>query len=554
MEQIGEDASSNPMLPEYASPSSFTANIDMHDDLSNQRTNNTRHSLLSKMAPTHLFTPVVLSILVTETAERFSYFGFRALLVLYFTNDLFLDENTAISAFAYTTCLANFSPLLGAMVAERAGRFRTILGFGCLYAIGLMILTHAAFLQDDIQGDPYRANGVGESLRTLFWKRALTCVGLALVCMGTGGIKPVVNIFGADQVALRDRSTTADESNTYPTHRASEEEEIIGRTATTQTSLEVLSTQDGDDHAVREFFNFFYFCINLGAVTSFAVIPIVKVHFGFGVAFLLPTLFMVFALCLFYSKRNQYIHRDQHDDRAQHEGSKLATTFRICFQLIRQRIGSNLPRTWRNPHNHQLISQRDDAEPQQEQIHGLVARTRIDVSQDIFQSEPGQSSSDVNTTTSWAQNQVELEDARQALQILPIMAMLPIFWMLYDQQGSVWTLQASRMALHGLEPEQLNMLNPLEIMIFIPLFDRVIYPAMEERKWNIPPLRRMGWGMVLAALSFIMSGVLEQAIELSPMGAVNVMWQVPQITILAVGEIFLSVTGLEVSTRQDDTR
>jgi dipeptide/tripeptide permease len=531
----------------------------MQDALSSQRTNNARPSLSSKLAPTHLFTPVVLSILVTETAERFAYFGFRALLVLFFTKDLFLDENTAISAFAFTTCLANFSPLLGAMLAERSGRFRTILGFGCLYAVGLMILTHAAFLQGDSQGDPYRANGVADSLRTLFWKRALTCAGLFLVCIGTGGIKPVVNIFGADQVALRDPSITAIQSKNYPTHSDCEEEEIVGRTAASQTHLEVASTQDDDEHAVREFFNFFYFCINVGAVASFAVVPIIKVHFGFGVAFLLPTLFMVFALCIFYSKRKQYIHRDQHNDHAQIEGPKLATTFRICLQLIRQKIGSNLhhPRhkgTWRNAHIHQLVSQRDEAELQQDPIRGLAARTPTDRIQDIFQSEPAQSSSPMHKTTSWAQNQVELEDAYRALQILPIMSMLPMFWMLYDQQGSVWTLQASRMALHGLAPEQLNMLNPLEIMIFIPLFDRVIYPSMEERKWNIPPLRRMGWGMVLASLSFIVSGVLEQVIEMSPTSSVHVLWQVPQITILSVGEIFLSVTGLEVSTRQDETR
>jgi dipeptide/tripeptide permease len=489
----------------------------------------------------NLFTPVVLSILATETAERFAYFGFRAVLVLYFKLDLYLDDNTAISCFAYTTCLANFSPLLGALLADGPlGRFRTILWFGCLYALGLMILTYGAFLSHD-DSDAYRAHGVKDSLRTLFWKRALTFVGLVMVCVGTGGIKPCVNIFGADQVALRDRSNPVDETPL----REHEEEEIIGRTATTQTDMELSSD---NEHAVREFFNFFYFCINVGALTSFSVIPIVKRNFGFGVAFLLSAIFMTLALALFYSRRNEYIYRPEDEEK-----STLAMTFKMCFRLMRRKIVNR----------HQLVSQQSDVEndeTEEKQIHILVERTSECHQEEDFQDEPLHFQSPRHSmlinekSDSWAKQQMIMDDAQQALQILPIMAMLPVFWMLYDQQGSVWTLQARKMALHGLEPEQINLLNPLEIMLFIPLFDRIIYPAMEQRKINIDPLRRMGWGMLLAAISFVVSGFLEHILETSDAESIHVFWTVPQITILAVGEIFLSVTGLEYAYSRSPDR
>jgi dipeptide/tripeptide permease len=45
-------------------------------------------------------------------------------------------------------------------------------------------------------------------------------------------------------------------------------------------------------------------------------------------------------------------------------------------------------------------------------------------------------------------------DAEQVLHLMPLMLFFPVFWMLYDQQGSVWTLQATRLDLHGFEPEQ----------------------------------------------------------------------------------------------------
>src|SRR3569832_1690579 len=130
----------------------------------------------------------------------------------------------------------------------------------------------------------------------------------------------------------------------------------------------------------------------------------------------------------------------------------------------------------------------------------------------------------------------QLDDAAQALHVMPIIAMLPIFWCLYDQQSSVWTLQATRMELNGLQPEQLNVVNPLEIMVLVPLFDRCIYPALEVRGVDLRPLRRMSWGMILAAVSFVVSAVVEHVMqqrEASGGPKVNVWWQLPQITILS---------------------
>ena len=94
----------------------------------------------------------------------------------------------------------------------------------------------------------------------------------------------------------------------------------------------------------------------------------------------------------------------------------------------------------------------------------------------------------------------------------------------------------------------MQVVNPLEIMLFIPLFDKIIYPALQNRGWNIRPLRRMGWGMLLAAASFAVSAGVEHSLqqrERNDQPPLSVLWQLPQITILAVAEIFLSVTGLE---------
>jgi POT family len=134
------------------------------------------------------------------------------------------------------------------------------------------------------------------------------------------------------------------------------------------------------------------------------------------------------------------------------------------------------------------------------------------------------------------------------------------------------------MNLYGIiQPEQINVLNPIGLFLLIPVFDKAIYPALEKREIDISPLRRMGWGMVLVSLAFYISGIVEYIIDYRHQNGhppISVLWQIPQIglmvsfgslaygkrrkwlvtnfvpgisvfTIKTVAEIFISVTGLE---------
>ena len=157
--------------------------------ISDSHTSNDKSSD-SKLLPSFLTAPVVC-ILITETAERFTYYGFRAILILYFTQSLKWEDNTAIAIYSYTISLAYGTPLLGAVVADAwLGKYATILSFGCAYALGLVILTLGAYLAEDGK----------EGVITQRW---LTLIGLFFICVGTGGIKPCVSAFGADQVIAK---------------------------------------------------------------------------------------------------------------------------------------------------------------------------------------------------------------------------------------------------------------------------------------------------------------------------------------------------------------
>ena len=485
---------------------------------------------------------VVWSIVVTETSERCAYYGFRAILVLWFTIGLGYNENEAVAMFAMTTALAYGSPLLGAILADGGlGRYRTIFWFSLLYLVGLAFLTAAGYSSYSMN-TPEAAYTEKPALA-----RRLTFVGLLFACIGTGGIKPCVSAFGADQISLQNEDVSIQGRNysvvaTNPSTGTPFQEMKMERD--TASSINQSLAVDTDDEyperskRIQEFFAIFYVGINIGALLAFVAIPMVRASWGFGAAFLFPTLFMALALGVFWSQRRKYKHGTS--------ASSLMQMMRVCALLMYERLRRVCKRYCFHHHGNPLDNDQ----------HPRLSDDASYSPQNPCNPHAAQSGSRFESSASTSrQPQPEdqiIRDASQCLHILPILSLLPIFWMLYDQQSSVWTLQAIRMDLKGLQPEQLNVLNTIEIIAFVPLFDRVVYPFLKKHGvWNALPLSRMKWGMFFASLAFVTSGMLEMYIQLqSEPNIVHIAWQIPQITLLSIGEVLLSVTGLEFAYAQ----
>merc|ERR1719205_25074 len=90
---------------------------------------------------------------------------------------------------------------------------------------------------------------------------------------------------------------------------------------------------------------------------------------------------------------------------------------------------------------------------------------------------------------------------------------IPVFWALYDQSGSRWTFQATGMdgsfGATRIKPDQMQVVNPILVMVFIPLFDKIIYPFFARFNLLKKPLQRMAVGGIITACSFFASGFLE---------------------------------------------
>ena len=100
-------------------------------------------------------------------------------------------------------------------------------------------------------------------------------------------------------------------------------------------------------------------------------------------------------------------------------------------------------------------------------------------------------------------------------------------------------------------PEQVQVVNGILILAMIPLFNYWLYPAI-IRFFPLTPLRKIGIGLFLTALSFVFIWWIQ--IQIDHGGRPNVGWQLIAYVILSAGEVMVSITGLEFSYTQAPNR
>ena len=176
-------------------------------------------------------------IIVNDIAERFSFYGMRAILVIFMTQYLMgsnglldtMSEEDATSYFHLFVSTAYFLPILGAILADALwGKYRTIIILSLIYCAG-----HLALYIDDT--------------------RIGLLLGLTLIAIGSGGIKPSIASNVGDQ---------------------------FGK---------------ANQHLLSRAFSWYYFGINIGSSTSSLLTPWLLVNFGPSIAFGVPGIFMLLA-------------------------------------------------------------------------------------------------------------------------------------------------------------------------------------------------------------------------------------------------------------------
>ncbi|XXT22975.1 POT family MFS transporter [Sorangium sp. So ce429] len=383
---------------------------------------------------TDTFPPQIKYIIGNEGCERFSFYGMKNILTFFMINYMLIHEHVAKANYHLFVSACYFFPLLGGFLSDRFfGKYRTILWLSLVYCAG-----HACL-------------AVFESSPTGFY------AGLALIALGSGGIKPCVSAHVGDQFSEENK------------------------------------------HLVKHVFALFYWIINFGSFFASALIPKTLEWFGPRVAFGIPGVLMLIATLVFWMGRDRYVH---------------------------------VPPTGKNPHS--FVRVLWDAVRGGRAARGGAARGHF------LEAARGR------------HPEGAIDGAKAVLRVMTIFAPIPVFWALFDQKGSTWVVQATRMDLdflgYRLAPSQLMALNPLMVMLIIPFNTMILYPALERRGFRLSALGRMTAGMAVAGLSFVAVAAIELAMTSG--GQLSVLWQAAPYLLITFAEVLVSTTGLEFAYSQ----
>jgi proton-dependent oligopeptide transporter, POT family len=137
------------------------------------------------------------------------------------------------------------------------------------------------------------------------------------------------------------------------------------------------------------------------------------------------------------------------------------------------------------------------------------------------------------------------------LKLLPLYAFVAIFWALFDQTGSTWIFQSQDMDRNflGFEwlPSQIQSLNSVFVLTFIPLFAYVLYPV-GDRVWKLSPLRKIGLGLFIMVASFALVALIQRWIDSGERP--NIVWQILAFALLTIAEVMVSIVALEYAYTQ----
>ena len=432
----------------------------------------------SSAAPPARFPPQIKYIIGNEGCERFSFYGMRNILTPFLVTSLLVAlpeterPGAAKDVFHIFVIGVYFFPLLGGWIADRIlGKYQTVLYFSLLYCIGQFCL--ALFVD----------NRIG------FY------AGLALVALGSGGIKPLVASFMGDQF---------DQSN-----------KGLAKIA----------------------FDSFYWIINFGSLFASLLMPWFLREYGGAVAFGIPGVLMLVATMVFWMGRKRYVNVPPAPPNPD-SFLNVARTALLARDASGSRPGLILAVVGL------LLG-----------ISGFAFAPNIGYVSAIcvalvFVIAFGGSGTWMQLERARGRHPDEAVDGvRAVLRILIVFGLTTPFWSLFDQKASTWVLQAGGMIKPDwFEPAQMQALNPLLVMLLIPFNNLVLYPALARMGYEPTALRRMTTGIAFSGVSWIAAGMLQLWMDAGDPVAIT--WQILPYALLTFGEVLVSATGLEFAYSQ----
>uniref|UniRef100_UPI00358ED9FF solute carrier family 15 member 4-like n=1 Tax=Myxine glutinosa TaxID=7769 RepID=UPI00358ED9FF len=456
------------------------------------------------------------AVMLVVGLERTAFYGLSSNLVLLLNSIQFNWDgvHAAIAPQVLAAVMYATSPLSGWLADAVLGRFVAIALSLCLYLGGALFIPFLSNrdtvnqwcgfqLEYDIENRScLPEKGLGVSLmedvpECPTQPQPQYCVGiiyggLVLMGVGVGAMKSNIVPFGADQVR------------------------VLG------------------PGAVRTFFFWFYWTVNLGTVVALGVVCYIQQNITFFLGNSISVSCLIASTLLFLAFWPTYMSRPP-------SGSPLSRLFRQCCGYLGSVPGKGQV----------LVNGEEEVQ------EGLQSDSVCEREGDVHIRE--------------------MERSRKHLSyiLLVFLALVP-YWMVYFQMQTTYLLQSLHLFVPSFSgssnssaspfPTQLpaawlTLCDVLLLLLLIPLCDRLIFPWLEKRGRLPSPLLRIGLGMACSLTSVMIAGFLEVVrlgkvrqgeMRTQWIGGVvynaadlSIAWQLPQFALIGVGELLASIAGLE---------
>ncbi|KIX01501.1 uncharacterized protein Z518_09227 [Rhinocladiella mackenziei CBS 650.93] len=267
----------------------------------------------------------------------------------------------------------------------------------------------------------------------------------------------------------------------------------------------------------------YYFFINVGALAGQISMVYAEKYVGFWLAYLLPTLLFLFTPVVMIWARNKYVRRPP-------TGSVLGKALHLT--------GFAMKGQWNLNPKKCLDNFRSDAT--------------------WNNAKP----SNVASKPSWMTfDDAWVDEVRRGFAACGVFVFLPIYWLSYSQMTNNLITQAGTMRLDGVPNDIVTNLDPIALLIFIPICDKFVYPLLLRKGIRFTPIKRITAGFGFGTLSMVVAAIIQHYIyvkapcgnnatdvdciaELGPPD-LSVWVQTPAYVLIAFSEIFASITSLE---------
>ncbi|KAL8669366.1 MAG: hypothetical protein Q9168_006043 [Polycauliona sp. 1 TL-2023] len=326
-------------------------------------------------------------------------------------------------------------------------------------------------------------------------------IGLVIFGLGTGGFKPNISPLIAEQYESK-------HPKQYIQVQKSGERVIVDPTIT-----------------ISRIYMYFYLMVNVGALAGQIGMVYAEKYVGFWLAFVLPLGLFLCCPAVMYFMRNKYARRPP-------TGSVLTKALKLWTLAMKGRWSLNPVTTSKNMRSADFW---ESVKPSR-----------------LGQAKPAWMTFD----DAW------VDEVRRGFKACTVFLWIPLFWLAYNQMTTNLISQAATMELHGAPNDLINNIDPVALVIFIPITDLFIYPGLERAGIRFTPLKKIAWGFGLSSASMIASAVTQHYIyklgtcgdhpnnDISPdvpcpPAPINVWVQTIPYLLIAFSEIFTSITGLE---------